>query len=112
MSLTPAYDLCPQPRDTGETAQAMAIGADGERRSRLRSCIDAARTYLLTAAEARTEVDRQLTVVHDQWADAADIAGLTDADRNLLWGRAVMRPYALQELDVEPARARPGRTAR
>jgi len=96
LALTPAYDLCPQPRDTGEATQAMAIARDGRRHSQLRVCVEEAATYLLTDAEARDEIDRQLAVIHEQWDDAADATGLTEADRNLLWGRAIIHPYALQ----------------
>ncbi len=35
LTLTPAYDICPQPRGGGETSQAMIIGADGFRMSQL-----------------------------------------------------------------------------
>jgi serine/threonine-protein kinase HipA len=35
LTLTPAYDICPQPRAGGETAQIMAIGEDGYRMSQL-----------------------------------------------------------------------------
>lgn len=98
LTLTPAYDLCPFPRDTGEAAQAMAIGRDGERRARLVSCLDAAQVFLLTRREGLEEVRRQLTVINEQWEDAAEAAGLTPADRNLLWGRAVVNPYSLEGL--------------
>jgi serine/threonine-protein kinase HipA len=33
LTLTPAYDICPQPRGGGETSQAMIIGVDGFRKS-------------------------------------------------------------------------------
>jgi hypothetical protein len=36
LTLTPAYDLCPQLRSETEANQAMAIGRDGQRQSRLR----------------------------------------------------------------------------
>jgi serine/threonine-protein kinase HipA len=35
---TPAFDVCPQPRSTGEAAQVMAIHPDGDRRARLAVC--------------------------------------------------------------------------
>ncbi|MDA8366052.1 MAG: HipA domain-containing protein, partial [Actinomycetota bacterium] len=48
LTLTPAYDLCPQLR-SGETAsQAMAITRDGRRESRFATCLAAAETYHLT----------------------------------------------------------------
>ena len=48
LTLTPAYDICPQPRGGGETSQAMIIGADGFRMSQLAGCVERASTYLLT----------------------------------------------------------------
>ncbi|MFV1989658.1 MAG: type II toxin-antitoxin system HipA family toxin, partial [Acidimicrobiales bacterium] len=42
LDLTPAYDICPQPREGGEVAQAMAIGRDGFRLAQLAGCVAAA----------------------------------------------------------------------
>ncbi|MFP4235868.1 MAG: type II toxin-antitoxin system HipA family toxin, partial [Nitriliruptoraceae bacterium] len=58
LTLTPAYDLDPQPRDTGEATQAMAITRTGDRRSRLATCMDAAGEFLLSDAQARAIIDR------------------------------------------------------
>lgn len=96
LALAPAYDLCPQPRSGGEAVQAMAIGPDGSRHSRLTICVAAAPTYHLTAAEARAVVDRQLEVIRSRWGEAADEARLTEADRRLLWGRQIVNPYCLE----------------
>lgn len=53
LTLTPAYDICPQPRSGGEATQAMAIRKDGYRYSQLAGCVDAATdTYLLSKTEA------------------------------------------------------------
>ncbi len=41
LTLTPAYDVCPQPRAGGEAAQIMAIGRDGFRMSRVAGAIRA-----------------------------------------------------------------------
>jgi serine/threonine-protein kinase HipA len=96
LRLTPAYDLCPQPRHTGEATQAMAITRDGRRESRVEVCIEAAEVFLLTEREARDEVERQLTLIHEQWLGAADAAGLSAANRKQLWGHALVHPYALE----------------
>ena len=50
LTLTPAYDLCPQPGAGGETAQLMAIGTDGFRLSQVGGCVARAATYHLTEA--------------------------------------------------------------
>lgn len=92
LALTPAYDLCPQLR-SGETAfQAMAIGMDGSRASRLQVCVDAAAVYHLDRRQAVEVVEHQLAVIEDQWTAAADAVGLTELDRRVLWGRQVLNP--------------------
>lgn len=61
LSLTPAYDLCPQPRSGTEASQAMAIGRNGEQESRLAVCRDACETYLLSQAEANQIIDEWIS---------------------------------------------------
>ena len=94
LTLTPAYDICPQTRSGGEAAQAMAIGRNGFRLSQLAGCVGAAETYLLHAAEARQIIDHQLHVIRTQWIDVADYAHLTDAQRNGMWERQILNPFA------------------
>ncbi len=96
LSLTPAYDICPQSRSGGEAAQAMAIGRDGLRRSQLAGCVAAANVYLLSAAEARAIIEHHLAIINEQWTDAADAARLTEAERQQLWHRQILNPYALE----------------
>ncbi len=90
LELTPAFDLTPQPRSTDTSAQAMAIGRDGSRASQFSVCIAAAADYGLSRPEARQVVDRIVSTIESHWTEAADAAGLTDADRNLLWKRSVL----------------------
>lgn len=97
LALTPAYDLCPQARTGGEAAQAMAIGRDGFRLSQLAGCVDAAGEYELSTAEAREIIDHQIEVIRAQWGDAADAARLSSAERQALWGRQVLNPFALYD---------------
>lgn len=93
LSLTPAYDLCPQLRSGGEAAQAMAIGREGQRRSQLRVCLDAAAVYLLSRHEAAAVIDHQLSVINAQWSEAADAAQLSAGERQLLWHRQILNPF-------------------
>lgn len=98
LTLTPAYDICPQSRSGGEAVQAMEIRPDGYKYSRLAGCVPAAPTFSLDESEAREIIDRQLYIIRTQWADAADAARLTYAEREMLWGQQILNPYAL-ELD-------------
>ena len=92
LTLTPAYDLCPQARNTGEVAQAMAIGRDGSRASRFATCIAAAGTYLLNDTEAADIVEHVEQSVRDGWDEAASQAQLTGLERRRLWGRQILNP--------------------
>ena len=97
LTLTPAYDICPQPRTGGEAAQAMAFGANGERLSQVARCVAHAADYQLTTAQARETIDRQITVIHDEWNEVRDLAAITDADAQHLQGRQFLNPYALYD---------------
>lgn len=90
LALTPAFDLTPQPRSTDTSAQAMAIGRDGSRASQFSVCVAAAADYGLSRPEARQIVERIVSTVEDHWSEAADAAGLSEADRNLLWKRSIL----------------------
>jgi serine/threonine-protein kinase HipA len=96
LALTPAYDLCPQPRLGGEAVQAMAIRPDGYRFSRLDGAIAAAPTYQLTGDQARDVVERQIDIIRTHWTEAADLARLTTSERDSLWGAQILNPYAFE----------------
>ena len=94
LSLTPAYDLCPQPR-SGETAnQALNITRiPGERASQLRLCRKAAPEFLLSNRDADQIIEDQLEAIRRDWDAAADEAQLTKAERSQLWQRQILNPY-------------------
>ncbi|MQY20105.1 type II toxin-antitoxin system HipA family toxin [Nocardia macrotermitis] len=97
LELTPAYDLCPQPRSGTEARQAMDITGDGRRDSRFTTCLEAAPAYGLTEQQARNIIDHQIETIHTHWTDAADRARLTRDERNQLWGRQFLNPYATRD---------------
>ncbi len=92
LELTPAFDVCPQPRNTGEASLAMAFGAAGERRCRLDACVRAAGVFGLSTAEARLMVDESTATVREQYDDVCLAVGVSGLTRDLLWGRAVCNP--------------------
>lgn len=96
LTLTPAYDICPQPRAGGETAQLMTIGHDGYRMSQVAGCVARASPYLLSAPQAREIVDRQIETIETDWAEVCDLAGLSEVDRAGFWGRQFLNPYATE----------------
>jgi serine/threonine-protein kinase HipA len=96
LALTPAYDICPQPRAGGETAQAMAIGKDGYRMSQVAGCVARASTYMLGERDAREIVDNQIDAIESQWDEVCDLAALTEVDRAGFWRRQFLNPYATE----------------
>lgn len=103
LRLTPAYDICPQPRAGGETQQLMAIGEDGWRYSQVAGCVDRASIYHLTEPEAREIVDHQIETIETQWDEVCDIASLTQVDREQFWRRQYLNPYATQDYATRSA---------
>lgn len=93
LTLTPAYDICPQGRTGNEASQAMLISGNN-RMSRIASCIDAAPHFLLSPDDARDIVEHQKQIIESNWSLVCDEAGLTEIDRNLLWGRQFLNPYS------------------
>lgn len=96
LALTPAYDLCPQSRAGQEATQAMKILGDN-RYSRLTVCVEAAARFQLSQADARGIIDAQLQIVNTHWRHVCDEAALGEAERNALWGRQFLNPFAMQD---------------
>ena len=96
LTLTPAYDICPQPRAGGEAAQAMAFGPGGDRLSQVARCVAHAGHYHLTAHQAKEIADQQVAAIHAHWDEVCDIAATGRADKERLWGRQFLNPYALE----------------
>jgi serine/threonine-protein kinase HipA len=95
LSLTPAYDICPQGRTGGEAAQAMLI-TDNKKLSQLSLCLEAAPNFLLASDRARTIIASQLSGVRAHWDNVCDEAVLSEVDRAYLWGRQFLNPFALE----------------
>jgi serine/threonine-protein kinase HipA len=102
LELTPAYDICPQPRGGGETSQAMMIGADGFRLSHLAGCVERASTYMLTENEARELVDHQVEVIERDWDEVCERARMTEVERSFFWGRQFLNPYGFEGYSPAP----------
>ncbi|ACM31113.1 type II toxin-antitoxin system HipA family toxin [Rhizobium rhizogenes] len=100
LALTPAYDVCPQGRTGNEATQAMLIAGDN-RQSRLSVCIEAAAQFQLGVEEAIGIIERQIITVRDRWSEVCDEGGLTEIDRNLLWRRQFLNPFAFEGAPVQ-----------
>lgn len=97
LTLTPAYDIAPQPRNTGRATQSMMIGPNGFKESQLAGCVEHAEAYQVRRAEAREIIDMQIEVIRSDWEEVCDLARLTQVERAYFWKRQFLNSYALQD---------------
>jgi len=95
LTLTPAYDICPQGRTGNEATQAMLISGEN-RMSQLTTCLNAAHHFLLPREKATAIIEHQIAVIEEHWATVCDEASLSEMDRALFWGRQFLNPFSLQ----------------
>jgi serine/threonine-protein kinase HipA len=105
LSLTPAYDICPQGRTGFEATQAMLIAGDN-RRSTLASCLAAAPTFLLDENKATQIMIKQITTIAGEWDHVCDEAKLSQTDKSLFAGRQFLNAYCIQDLGNQSATLR------
>lgn len=93
LDLTPAFDICPQPRSGQQASQAMLIrGRD--RSSQLQLCLLAANQFLIGAEEASRIIQSQVQIIKREWDTVCDEAGLSEIDRRFFWGRQFLNEFA------------------
>ncbi|MDP5063208.1 MAG: type II toxin-antitoxin system HipA family toxin [Haliea sp.] len=95
LTLTPAYDLCPQSRTGNVASQAMLIVGD-TRASTLATCLAAAPYFQLEAPAAIDTINRQIRTVQAMWDTVCDEAKLTPIDRNLLSQRMFLNDFVFE----------------
>ena len=96
LTLTPAYDICPQNRAGNEASQAMLICGNNNL-SRLKSCLETAHNFLLSELEARNIFEKLITAVEQHWDTVCEEAALSDADKKLLWGRQFLNTFSTEQ---------------
>jgi serine/threonine-protein kinase HipA len=96
LSLTPAYDICPQGRTGGEASQAMSI-VGGVNLSKLSVCVRAAPNFLLKEKEAKAIINHQRDMIEARWDEVCDEAEMSEVDRRLFWKRQFLNSYAFEE---------------
>lgn len=98
LTLTPAYDICPQARTGTEATQAMLIKGN-DRASTLATLLAAAADFHLTQPDATALIEHQITSIAANWRAVCDEAHLTPVDRGLFAGRQFLNSYAIEGLD-------------
>jgi serine/threonine-protein kinase HipA len=94
LTLSPAYDICPQGRTGNEATQAMLIKGDN-RMSTLANCLAAAPDFLLTDKDATHIITQQIVAIAGEWDAVCDLVGLSATDKALFGGRQFLNPYCI-----------------
>jgi serine/threonine-protein kinase HipA len=95
LTLTPAYDICPQNRTGREANQAMLITGE-KRMSTLAVCIEAAPQFLLNVKAAIEIVEARIEGIRAHWAEVTEEASLSEVEKGVLWRRRFLNPYAFE----------------
>lgn len=93
LTLTPAYDICPQGRTGNEASQAMLISGNNNM-SQLKSCVEAANHFLLSDEDARAIFAYLIETIENNWSAVCEEAELSEVDKKLFWGRQFLNPYS------------------
>jgi len=95
LTITPAYDICPQSRAGNEASQAMKIHGDNNM-SQMKVCLSAAASFKLSAIEAKEVIEHQIDLIKMNWDNVCDEASLSKLEREMFWGRQFMNPFAFE----------------
>lgn len=97
LTLTPAYDICPQTRNSREASQAINMGH--ERRSQLIHCLNVAQDFHLSPEAASKIIAHQVTTIDATWDGLCAEANLSDTDRTYFWRRQFLNELAFEGVE-------------
>jgi serine/threonine-protein kinase HipA len=100
LTLTPAYDICPQSRSGNAATQAMLIIKDNNK-SQIASCLDAAPNFLLTRKEAVNLVESQIKSIVKNWNTVCESGKVHLVDKKLFASRQFLNLYAFENLNED-----------
>jgi len=79
-------------RKDSEASHPKAITREGDHRSILEVCVEAAPVFHLTKSEAAQIVDKMDHDLRNNWTEAAYAARLTAGQRESLWESSILNP--------------------
>ena len=97
LTLTPAYDICPQGRTGQEASQAMNIH-DDNKLSQLGNCLAARESFQLSEDAAKVIIQLQVATIKAHYPTVCENAGLSEVDQQLFWRRQFLNPYCFYDL--------------
>lgn len=102
LKLTPAYDICPYPRATGESSHAMLISFN-DRRSQLKTVLNASELFGLSKEEVKQMIRHQIEQIelHKNEINQEIIAKTNTDVLSVLEERALLNPAIFNDLTLE-----------
>lgn len=97
LSLTPAYDICPQGQTGQEASQAMNIHGDNKL-SQLGNCLAASGTFQLAEQAAQEIIQLQVSTIKKHYLEICREAGLSEVDQRFFWRRQFLNPFCFYDL--------------
>ena len=100
LTLTPAYDICPQGRTGEEASQAMNICGENKL-SQLGNCLAACVTFQLDKEQAIAIIEHQVNTIAENYPAVCAAAQLSEVDQRLFWQRQFLNPFCFYDLSEE-----------
>lgn len=100
LTLTPAYDICPQGRTGQEASQAMNIHGTNKL-SLLGNCLATAHNFQLSDDEARAIIKQLVDAIIEHYPATCREASLSEVDQSFFWRRQFLNPYCFYGLPEE-----------
>jgi len=98
LDLTPAYDVCPQPRTGISADQAMTVGVWG-RRANLKNSISSCDRFGLETRQAAAMVKKMVDVVRLHWQETFAEAGIPEGDLSYLSRATILSESIFYDLE-------------
>jgi serine/threonine-protein kinase HipA len=98
LKLTPAYDICPQPRTGGMSSQAMFI-CKSINASQLKECIAAAPQFRQSRQEAILIIEEIANILLANWKSLCEESKLSQIDQNLFRSNQFFNRFAFENLE-------------
>ncbi len=97
LTLTPAYDICPQGRTGQEASQAMNI-RENNKLSQLGNCLNTRGTFQLSEKAAQEIIQFQVNVIKEHYLETCQKAELSEVDQRFFWRRQFLNPFCFYDL--------------
>ena len=97
LTLTPAYDICPQGRTGQEASQAMNIHEDNKL-SQFGNCLEASSAFQLSEEAAQEIIRLQVRVIKEHYIEICQETDLSEVDQRFFWRRQFLNPFCFYDL--------------